>query len=96
LTRAGVQWVIRESGVVFTLHDLRRTFITVAVSLKISAYAVKRLVNHKMSRDVTSGYIISDVERLREPMKRISKYLIEKSGTTQTASIIELSTRRSG
>ena len=40
-----------------TLHDLRRTFITAAESLDISAYAVKRLVNHKMSWDVTAGYI---------------------------------------
>lgn len=50
-----MRWVIRESGVTFSLHDLRRTFITVAESLDISAYPVKRLVNHKMSRDVTAG-----------------------------------------
>jgi len=92
--RAGVQWVIQQSGVTFKLHDLRRTFITVAESLDISAYAVKRLVNHKMSRDVTAGYIISDAERLRDPMERIAKYLLEKSATP-TASIIELATRRS-
>ncbi len=30
-------------------HDLRRTFITIAESLDISAYAVKRLANHKMA-----------------------------------------------
>jgi len=47
LTQAGIQYVIRESGVVFTLHDLRRTFITVAKSDEISAYAVKRLANQK-------------------------------------------------
>ncbi|MBU1652649.1 integrase family protein, partial [bacterium] len=39
--------VIQESGVHFTIHDLRRTFITVAESLDISAYALKRLLNHK-------------------------------------------------
>ncbi|MDD2770207.1 MAG: integrase arm-type DNA-binding domain-containing protein [Methylococcus sp.] len=67
---------VREaSGVDFTLHDLRRTYITVAESLDISAYALKRLVNHKMHNDVTAGYIVSDVERLREPMKRISDFL---------------------
>ena len=59
--------VIEESGVEFTLHDLRRTFITVAESLDISGYALKRLANHKMANDVTAGYIISDVQRLREP-----------------------------
>jgi len=64
------------SGVSFTLHDLRRTYITVAESIDVSAYALKRLLNHKMHNDVTAGYIISDVERLREPMQRISDYLV--------------------
>lgn len=59
---------IEASGITFMLHDLRRTFITVAESLDISAYALKRLVNHKMNNDVTAGYIVSDVERLRKPM----------------------------
>ncbi len=68
--------VIQESGVHFTVHDLRRTFITVAESLDISAYALKRLLNHKMNNDVTAGYIIKDAERLREPMQKISDYLL--------------------
>jgi hypothetical protein len=66
----------------------------VAESLDISAYADKRLINHKMSRDVTAGYIISDAERLRDPLEKIAKYFLEKS-TITTASIIDLSTRRS-
>jgi pimeloyl-ACP methyl ester carboxylesterase len=67
-----IQKVCHTSGVSFTLHDLRRTYITVAESLDISAYALKRLVNHKMHNDVTAGYIVSDVERLREPMQKIN------------------------
>lgn len=68
--------VIKTSGVQFTVHDLRRTFITIAESLDISAYAVKRLMNHKMNNDVTAGYIISDVERLRKPMQQVSEHLV--------------------
>lgn len=68
--------VTEASGVAFTIHDLRRTYITIAESLDISAYALKRLVNHKMSNDVTAGYIISDVERLRDPMQRITSQLL--------------------
>lgn len=68
---------VRElSSIYFTLHDLRRTFITVAESLDISAYAIKRLVNHRSGRDVTEGYIVMDVERLRIPMTRIAERLI--------------------
>jgi integrase len=62
------------SGVQTTMHDLRRTFITTAESLDISMYAIKQLVNHKSGGDVTSGYVISNLERLREPMQRITDY----------------------
>ncbi|KZY89322.1 integrase, partial [Oleiphilus sp. HI0071] len=70
--RTAVKRVCDLSGIKFTIHDLRRTFITIAESLDISAYALKRLLNHKDPNDVTAGYIISDIERLREPMDRIS------------------------
>ena len=92
--RAGVRWVARESNVPFTLHDLRRTFITVAESLDISAYAVKRLVNHKMSRDVTAGYIISDVERLRGPMQRITDYLLNLVTPSEGSKVVKLRAAR--
>ena len=72
--------IIEQSGVQFTTHDLRRTFMTVAESLDISAYAVKRLVNHKMSNDITAGYIIADVDRLRDPMQKITNYLLKSAG----------------
>lgn len=72
-----VQQVAAKSGVPFTLHDLRRTFITVAEGLDIPLFAIKRLVNHHMSKDVTAGYIVSDVERLREPMGKVSAFLLK-------------------
>jgi integrase len=68
--------VIDESGAPFCLHDLRRVFITTAESLDISSYAVHSLVNHSTGNDVTSGYIISDPERLRKPMQRIETHLL--------------------
>lgn len=82
--------VIEESGVKFTIHDLRRTFITIAESLDISAYALKRLLNHKMNNDITAGYIISDVERLRAPMQKITDHLLKCMGVLPSAEIIEL------
>lgn len=54
-------------------------------SLDLPAYALKRLLNHKMTHDVTAGYIMRDVERLRKPMQRISDYLIRQmSGSLET------------
>lgn len=69
--------VAKLSGVEFTVHDLRRTFITIAESLDIPIYALKRLLNHRLSGDVTAGYIVMDVERLRKPMQQITDYLLK-------------------
>ena len=68
--------VIKESGIKFCLHDLRRVFINTAESLDISSYAVKQLVNHSVNGDVTAGYMVSDPERLRKPMERIETHLL--------------------
>lgn len=81
--RKQMEKVIKTSGVHFIIHDLRRTFITIAESLDISAYAVKRLANHKMRQDITSGYIIADVERLRKPMQQITDYFLSCMGVKE-------------
>jgi integrase len=78
-----------ESGVEFTLHDLRRTFSTVAEGLDIPAYALKRLLNHKMKSDVTAGYIVKDVERLRAPMQKITDFMLKAAGIRESATVIE-------
>lgn len=69
--------VTERSGVKFTLHDLRRTFITIAESLDIPHYALKRLLNHRLSGDVTAGYIVSDVERLRGPVSLVQAKILQ-------------------
>jgi integrase len=71
--------VTKLSGIHFTVHDLRRTFITIAEGLDISAYALKRLMNHKMNGDITAGYIVTDVEGLRKPMQQITDYFLRKN-----------------
>ncbi len=66
--------VIKLSGIEFIIHDLRRTLITTAESCDISAYALKRLLNRKMNNDVTSGYLIIDVEHLRKSMQQVTDF----------------------
>ena len=74
--REAVKKVRKLSNIEFSLHDLRRTFITNAESLDIPHYALKQLINHKQGNDVTAGYIISDPERLRKPMEQIETHLL--------------------
>jgi integrase len=82
--------VIAKSGVTFTLHDLRRIFITIAESLDIPGYTLKRLMNHKMNHDVTAGYIVMDVERLRTPMQMITDPLLRLMGVRKSSEIMRL------
>ena len=76
-TKKFTERVAERSGVEFTLHDLRRTFITIAESLDIPHYALKRLLNHRLSGDVTAGYIVSDMERLRGPVSLVAAKINE-------------------
>jgi len=85
-----IKKVRERSGIYFTPHDLRRTFTTITESLDISAYAIKRLINHKMSGDVTAGYIVHNVERLREPVQTISDVILKAAGIKPTAEIIDI------
>ena len=77
--------VTQLSDIAFTVHDLRRTFITIAESLDIPAYALKRLLNHRMTNDVTAGYIVADVERLRKPMQLITDFILKSMSVKLTA-----------
>ena len=62
-------------GFHFTNHDIRRAFETTANRLAFSTYTLKKLVNHKNTRDVTGRYIVLDIDELREPMQRITDEL---------------------
>jgi integrase len=73
--RSAVNRVAELSNISFTLHDLRRTFITIAESQDIPAYALKKLANHRIAHDITASYIISDVERLRKPMQQVTDFI---------------------
>lgn len=96
--RKAIAFVAKETGTAFMIHDLRRTFVTIAERLDIGNYSLKRLVNHKEKSDVTAGYIGADVDRLREPMQKITDYIkkvaeiesVEEIGIAHAAKVVEL------
>ena len=70
---------MRMSGLYFSPHDMRRTFITQANRLNISAYNIKALINHTLSlNDVTGGYVQISVDDLRQPMQQITNAFVSK------------------
>jgi len=83
----------KASGVHFTTHDLRRTFISVAENCDISPYAIKALVNHKLpktrSGDITRDYIVWNMNRLREPMQKITDYVL-KSAKVKATDVVSI------
>lgn len=88
--RQQVAKVVEKSEVAFMLHDLRRLFITTAESLDIPTYAVKMLVNHSTGSDVTGGYIVPDVERLRKPMQKIEDRILTTAGAGKKGKVVPL------
>lgn len=82
-----------ECGVAFTVHDLRRSFVTIANNYVhgLSAYTLKRLVNHATDKaDVTAGYIILDAETLRAPMQQIENFILRTARVLPTVEVTEL------
>lgn len=77
--KRAIEAIIEATGIIFSCHDLRRTFATIAESLDLSRYTIKDLLNHKRQEDdVTGGYIILEVERLRGPMQKITNAIQER------------------
>ena len=71
--------ITKSTGIQFTFHDLRRTFGTIANSLAIGSYTIKKLINHTTSdddNDVTDGYIQVTFEDLRKAMNLIETVVI--------------------
>lgn len=71
-----IEKVEKRSGVQFCLHDLRRVFASIAASV-VSAYELKRLMNHKNGSDVTLGYVVPGVDGLRAPMQKVTDRILE-------------------
>ncbi|MCH7554280.1 MAG: tyrosine-type recombinase/integrase [Chloroflexi bacterium] len=74
--------VLEGTGIKVALHDLRRTFVTVAESCDIPVYALKGLVNHSMGKDQTADYIKPGPDYLREPMQKVTDRFKELIGLT--------------
>lgn len=76
--------VRKKSQVYFSPHDLRRTFLTHCERQGVPHNLIKRIANHSTGRDITSQYLIVNLERLREPMEQVSRRLLKLMHKEQT------------
>jgi len=68
--------VTEMTGIEFTVHDMRRTYAS-AIDGIVGYYELKRLLNHSVKTDdVTAGYIIKQLEKLRPLMQRVSEHIM--------------------
>ena len=73
--RASLRLVSDTGGKLITPHDLRRTFISICDELEISVYTRKRLVNHALPLDVTEGYTMFSMDRLRRVVESVQAHI---------------------
>jgi integrase len=72
-----IRWVVRASGVPWSPHDLRRTFISVGGSLQVNPIALRVLTNHaRPAGDAHAGYHIPEMQELREVSQAIGDRMI--------------------
>ncbi len=91
--RKSILAICRDSGVEFRCHDLRRSFASIAsvhLERSLSAYTLKRLLNHSSGGDVTGGYVQVGIEDLREPMRHIEDFVLKCAGLKESASVVPI------
>ena len=66
----------------FSIHDLRRTYATVAESCDIPFLALKALLNHSVGSGITERYVAMTPERLREPAQKVADRIRSLIGIT--------------
>lgn len=64
--------VAKATGVIVTAHSLRRTFLKVGASARVSVVYLKAMANHAIAPDQTVEYIAPTLEDLREPAQQVA------------------------
>jgi len=75
-----IEWIEKESGIPFQPHDLRRTYATTLNSLGVTAITLKRLMKHKVTSDVTAGYVIDEMETHLNALQNYENFLLKRVG----------------
>ena len=70
--RKPIAQVCKQTGVTFSSHDLKRTFLTIGEAAMIPFSLLKALANHTTDGDVTGGYINPEDNTLRQATFKIA------------------------
>jgi len=80
--------IINETSIGFSSHDLRRTFATIGEAVGVPLSMIKRMMNHVMTDDMTTSYISTEADTLRDAINKIGNFINAK--VTQKNNVIQL------
>lgn len=72
IPRKPISQVCKQTGIEFSSHDLKRTFLTIGEAAMIPFSLLKALANHTTDGDVTGGYINPEANTLRQATFKIA------------------------
>jgi integrase len=73
--RKQIEILTEITGVKFSIHDLRRTFATLAESYGLDYQTIKRALNHK-TQDITALYIQTRADKMRHAFDAIASEIM--------------------
>ena len=73
--RKPIAQITKQTGIEFSSHDLKRTFLTIGEAAMIPFSLLKALANHKTSTDVTGGYINAEAKTRKDATFKIADYI---------------------
>lgn len=77
IPRKPIAQVCNQTGIEFSSHDLKRTFLTIGEAAMIPFSLLKALANHKTDNDVTGGYINPEAKTLKQATWKIADYILQ-------------------
>ena len=80
--------IIKETGIEFSSHDLRRTFATIGEAVGVPLSMIKRMMNHVTTDDMTTSYISTEEDTLRDAINKIGNFINAK--VTQKDNVIQI------
>ena len=89
IPRKPIAQICKKTGVTFSSHDLKRTFLTIGEAAMIPFSLLKALANHQTDGDVTGGYINPEANTLRQATFKIAD-VIQSLTTPDNENIITL------
>lgn len=82
IPRKPIAEICKKTGIEFSSHDLKRTFLTIGEAAMIPFSLLKALANHKTDNDVTGGYINPEAKTLKAATWKIADFIQSHAAAT--------------